>query len=141
MRDGSGDLLPGLLADGDALAALEEGALFGAEWLRSLGMVPNEYLYYFYFAADTVDAISRSARPRGAYLLEQQAAFYDAEPESPPEALAPLAGRQGRARPHLHGGGPQRPRAGAARPGRARRLRGRGDGGRRGDPRQHRHRR
>ena len=87
VRDGSGDLLPGLLADGDALAALEEGALFGAEWLRSLGMVPNEYLYYFYFAADTVDAISRSERPRGAYLLEQQAAFYDAEPESPPEAL------------------------------------------------------
>jgi 6-phospho-beta-glucosidase len=86
-RDGSGDLLPGLLADDDALAALEEGALFGAEWLRSLGMIPNEYLYYFYFAADTVEAISRSARPRGAYLLEQQAAFYDAEPESPPEAL------------------------------------------------------
>jgi 6-phospho-beta-glucosidase len=87
VRDGSGDLLPGLLADSDALASLDEGALCGAEWLRSLGMVPNEYLYYFYFAADTVDAISRSDRPRGAYLLEQQAAFYDAEPESPPAAL------------------------------------------------------
>jgi len=87
VHDGSGDLLPGLLADDELLASLEEGTLFGAEWLRSLGMVPNEYLYYFYFSADTVDAIGRSARPRGAYLLEQQAAFYDAEPESPPEAL------------------------------------------------------
>jgi 6-phospho-beta-glucosidase len=86
VRDGSGDLLPDLLADGAALAALEEGALFGGEWLRSLGMVPNEYLYYFYFAADTVDAISR-ARPRGAYLLEQQASFYASRPASPADAL------------------------------------------------------
>jgi 6-phospho-beta-glucosidase len=87
VRDGAGDLLPGLLADGDALDALEEGQLFGAEWLRSLGMIPNEYLYYFYFAADTVEAISH-AQPRGAYLLEQQAAFYEAADQTPAEALA-----------------------------------------------------
>jgi 6-phospho-beta-glucosidase len=39
-------------------------------------MIPNEYLYYFYFAAETVDAIRAGGRPRGAYLLEQQARFY-----------------------------------------------------------------
>jgi 6-phospho-beta-glucosidase len=87
VRDGSGDLLPGLLADDDALASFEEGRLFGAEWLRSLGMIPNEYLYYFYFAADTVAAIRRSAKPRGAYLLEQQAAFYEAGSQPPADAL------------------------------------------------------
>ena len=38
-------------------------------------MIPNEYLYYFYYAADTVCAI-RSGNPRGAFLLEQQRAFY-----------------------------------------------------------------
>jgi 6-phospho-beta-glucosidase len=83
-RDGSGDLLAGLLADDDALATLEEAQVFGAEWLRSLGMVPNEYLYYFYF--DTVDAMT--AKPRGAYLLEQQRGFYAAEPDSPEAAFA-----------------------------------------------------
>jgi 6-phospho-beta-glucosidase len=86
VRDGSGDRLPELLADDAALAVLEEGRLFGAEWLRSLGMVPNEYLYYFYFAAETVAALG--GRPRGAYLLEQQAGFYAAAPETPEQALA-----------------------------------------------------
>ncbi|HZH23540.1 MAG TPA: 6-phospho-beta-glucosidase, partial [Solirubrobacteraceae bacterium] len=73
---GEGDLLPGLLADSQALESFEEGALFGADWLRSLGMIPNEYLFYFYFAAETVAAIAAGDRPRGAYLLEQQAGFY-----------------------------------------------------------------
>ena len=86
VRDGSGERLPELLADDAALDALEEGRLFGAEWLRSLGMVPNEYLYYFYFAAETVEALG--SRPRGAFLLEQQAGFYAARPETPEQALA-----------------------------------------------------
>jgi 6-phospho-beta-glucosidase len=85
-HDASGDRLPELLADDGALDALEEGRLFGAEWLRSLGMVPSEYLYYFYFAAETVAALEQ--RPRGAYLLEQQAAFYGAEGDAPERALA-----------------------------------------------------
>ena len=53
-----------LLDDDDALAGFEEGRLFGGEWLRSLGMIPNEYLYYFYYAADTVDAIRGGAAAR-----------------------------------------------------------------------------
>src|ERR671914_24793 len=67
VRDSTGDRLPDLLADDAALDALEEAQLFGAEWLRSLGMIPNEYLYYFYFAAETVAALED--KPRGAYLL------------------------------------------------------------------------
>ena len=86
VHDGRGELLPGLLADDDALAAVEESRVFGAEWLRSLGMIPNEYLSYFYFAEDAVHALSE--KPRGAYLLEQQASFYAARPESPSAALA-----------------------------------------------------
>src|SRR4051794_14951506 len=86
-HDAGGDRLPGLLADDEALGSFEEGRLFGAEWLRTLGMIPNEYLYYFYFAADTVDSI-RAGVPRGAALLESQAAFYDANGEGPEEALA-----------------------------------------------------
>ena len=78
VRGAEGDLLPDLLADAEALEGFEEGELFGAEWLRTIGMIPNEYLYYFYFAAETVDAIRSGGRSRGAYLLEQQAGFYAA---------------------------------------------------------------
>ena len=82
--DGSADLLPGLLADDEALASIEEGRLFGAEWLRTLGMIPNEYLYYFYYGAD---AVGRSEVSRGTYLLGQQAAFYAGNSQAPEEAL------------------------------------------------------
>jgi 6-phospho-beta-glucosidase len=82
-HDAQGDRLPGLLADDDKLASFEEGRLFGADWLRSLGMIPNEYLYYFY--ADAVAEMGE--RPRGAYLLESQAAFYEQNGQDPAEAL------------------------------------------------------
>jgi 6-phospho-beta-glucosidase len=70
------ELLDGVLGDDARLASFEEGRLFGAEWLRSLGMIPNEYLYYFYYAVDTVAAILHGAEPRGDFLLQQQRAFY-----------------------------------------------------------------
>lgn len=80
------DRLPELLENDEALDGFEEGRLFGGPWLRSLGMIPNEYLYYFYYASDTIEAIRE--RPRGAFLLEQQAAFYEADGEGPAAALA-----------------------------------------------------
>ena len=88
VRDGKRDLLPDLLADDERLRGFEEGRLFGGEWLRSLGMVPNEYLYYFYYAAETVDAVRHSESSRGAYLLEQQREFYAHDGQSSSQALA-----------------------------------------------------
>ena len=54
---------------------MEEGRLFGPEWLRSLGMVPNEYLYYYYYQRDAFQAMS-SGHLRAAFLTQQQEAFY-----------------------------------------------------------------
>jgi 6-phospho-beta-glucosidase len=85
VRDRDRELLPELLASDARLDTFEEGRLFGGDWLRTLEMVPNEYLYYFYYAADTVNAIRESPNSRGAFLLEQQRAFY-AEGEQPPAA-------------------------------------------------------
>jgi 6-phospho-beta-glucosidase len=87
-RDRDGELLPGLLGDDERLAGFEEGRLFGGDGLRTLGMIPNEYLYYFYYASDTVDAIRESPRSRGGFLLEQQRAFYAQNGQAGPEALA-----------------------------------------------------
>jgi 6-phospho-beta-glucosidase len=73
VRVGGRDVLPRLLSDADALESFEEGRLFGAEWLRALGALPNEYLHYYYFARE-----ARNSGSRGAFLLEQQREFYAA---------------------------------------------------------------
>ncbi|MFJ8233686.1 6-phospho-beta-glucosidase [Streptomyces sp. NPDC094448] len=78
LRVGGRDLLPGLLADPLLLGSFEEGRLFGAEWLRTLGAVPNEYLHYYYFNRETVAAYRGAERTRGAFLHEQQDGFYAA---------------------------------------------------------------
>jgi 6-phospho-beta-glucosidase len=97
VHDGERDLLPGLLADDDRLDSFEEGRLFGGEWLRSLGMIPNEYLFFHYFSSDTVGAIRSGLECRGEFLLHQQSAFYGAKSRMPDEALeAWRATRRGR---------------------------------------------
>jgi 6-phospho-beta-glucosidase len=83
--DGGRDLLPGLIADRDRLETFEEGRLFGADWIQTVGMIPNEYLYYYYSSAEALAAM-QSGRVRASYLEEQQAAFYAGQ-GSPAEAL------------------------------------------------------
>jgi 6-phospho-beta-glucosidase len=70
------DQLPRFLADPAAHRSFEESRLFGPEWLRALGSVPNEYLYYYYFTRETIAAATEAAQTRGEFLLEQQARFY-----------------------------------------------------------------
>jgi 6-phospho-beta-glucosidase len=79
------DLVAGILADAERLDELEETHLFGADWLQSLAMIPNEYLYYYYNTHDAIAAINRSPQTRGEFLHEQQQRFYErvsAHPES-----------------------------------------------------------
>ncbi|WP_420079070.1 6-phospho-beta-glucosidase [Streptomyces sp. JL4002] len=88
LRVAGRDELPRLLADAGALKSFEEGRLFGAEWLRSLGAIPNEYLHYYYFNRDTVRAYREAERTRGAFLRDQQRGFYE---EAGRPGLAPGA--------------------------------------------------
>jgi 6-phospho-beta-glucosidase len=74
---GGRDQLPRLFTDEALLTSFEEGRLFGAEWLRTLGVVPNEYLHYYYFNRETVAAARTAAKTRGAFLLDQQRGFYE----------------------------------------------------------------
>jgi 6-phospho-beta-glucosidase len=80
------DLLPELLADDERLASIEEGRLFGVDWLRTLGMLPNEYLYYYYYAREALASMQRG-NLRAPRLLAQQRAFYGAS-DSGASALA-----------------------------------------------------
>ena len=83
---GGVDVLPRLIADARLLEGMEEGQLFGTDWIRSLGVVPNEYLYYYYFTREAVASL-RGAQTRGEFLLGQQAAFYDEVGRAPGRAL------------------------------------------------------
>ncbi|GAA3148927.1 6-phospho-beta-glucosidase [Streptomyces rameus] len=77
LRVAGRDELPRLLGDPALLGSFEEGRLFGADWLRSLGAIPNEYLHYYYFNRETVRAYQEAERTRGAFLRDQQARFYE----------------------------------------------------------------
>lgn len=92
-RNGT-DLLPGLLADDGRLAHIEEERLFGYDWVRLLGALPNEYLYYYYFARDAVASVQAAEQTRGDFLLNQQSRYHEADARDPANALG--AWRQSR---------------------------------------------
>jgi 6-phospho-beta-glucosidase len=78
------DLVREVLASDQALAQLEETQLMGARWLRTLGMIPNEYLYYYYCNRE---ARRSGQQTRGEYLRQQQEAFYRSATADPARAL------------------------------------------------------
>ena len=82
------DELPRLLADPELLGSFEEGRLFGTDWLRSLGAIPNEYLHYYYFNREAVRAYQDAEQTRGAFLREQQEGFYGRMKDPATPALA-----------------------------------------------------
>ncbi|WP_432574501.1 6-phospho-beta-glucosidase [Kineococcus sp. SYSU DK005] len=71
------DVLPRLLADDAALDVLEEGLVFGRDWLRTLGVVPNEYLHYYYANREAVRSARNARETRGEFLLRTQGAFWE----------------------------------------------------------------
>ncbi len=76
LEAGGKDVLPGLLADAGALAGFEEGRLFPQPFLARLGLLPNEYLYYYYETARAVAAMRAAAQTRGESIHRQQAELY-----------------------------------------------------------------
>lgn len=70
------DVLPLLLERPDLIGGFEEGRLFGAPLIRSLGAVPNEYLHYYYYSRDDLLADQAANQTRGVFLAEQQGRFY-----------------------------------------------------------------
>jgi 6-phospho-beta-glucosidase len=77
------DLLPEVLASDAALAGIEEARLLGNAWVRAIGALPNEYLYYYYNTREAVARIRATAQTRGEFLDAQQSRFY-AEPGDDP---------------------------------------------------------
>lgn len=82
------DMLPTLLADDNLLSEIEEARIIGFDWVRQIGMVPNEYLFYYYHNREAVEQIQNESHTRGQYLDEQQQKFYRAAGETPDQAGA-----------------------------------------------------
>jgi 6-phospho-beta-glucosidase len=88
VRDAAGqELLPALLADPARLASFEEGRLFGADWLQALGMIPNEYLFYYDRTAAAIAETVRRGATRGESLRSPLRAFYRGAGDDPQRAL------------------------------------------------------
>lgn len=66
--------LPALLADTQAMRALDEAAIFDIDWIRGIGAIPGEYLHYYDLGAP------RDGGNRAAFLDQQQGDFYAAGP-------------------------------------------------------------
>lgn len=79
------DLLPGLLSSDAALASFEEGRLFGGPLLRALGVLPNEYLYFYYRRAEVLAALA-TGPTRGEVVRHEQEEFYAAATARPAKA-------------------------------------------------------
>ena len=89
LRGSDGDVLPRFLADDAAVLATEEGQIFGVDWLRAQGVVPNEYLHYYVSHGHAL-AEQRAAghQTRGEFLARQQGAFFDGVAQAPGSALS-----------------------------------------------------
>ncbi|MEF3402953.1 6-phospho-beta-glucosidase [Agromyces sp. CCNWLW203] len=83
MTAGGEDLLPKLLESDQSLESIEEARLMGFDWVRALGALPNEYLYYYYFTREATERIRSAPTTRGEFLDRQQSAFYDAPGDDP----------------------------------------------------------
>jgi len=82
------DRLPEILASDEALTGIEEARLMGFDWIRTIGALPNEYLYYYYFTREATERIRSGAETRGEFLKRQQDRFYaDARGAGPAETL------------------------------------------------------
>jgi len=82
------DLLPGLLADPDALKRTEEGRLFGADLLQALGTIPNEYLYWYYARSEALRDVRAAGRTRAEHVRAEQQRFFAAAAAAPDRAAA-----------------------------------------------------
>jgi 6-phospho-beta-glucosidase len=85
LEDGT-SVLPGLLADPDRLARMEEGRLFGAALLRAMGAIPNEYLFWYYANREAVRDVLAAGQTRGERVRARQREFYAAASADPASA-------------------------------------------------------
>jgi 6-phospho-beta-glucosidase len=75
------DILPELIANLDSLP-IKEMLPFSVELIKSLQMIPNEYLYYFYSSKTAVQNIQKAEQTRGEEILAANTRFFSDLPKA-----------------------------------------------------------
>jgi 6-phospho-beta-glucosidase len=75
VREGGAERLGDLIAMLEAAGGLP-GYPFDPAFVRGLGLLPNEYLYYYYYRRESVANILGAGRTRGESLLEENESFF-----------------------------------------------------------------
>lgn len=75
VKASSGEKLGELIAMLEAVGGVP-GYPFPPQFLRSLGLLPNEYLYYYYFRRASVERILAAGPTRGELLLQTNEAVF-----------------------------------------------------------------
>lgn len=70
------DVMPDLLAHYEALRRFDaEFALFDTELVQAERLIPNEYLYFYYYAREALDRLLQAGEARGAQVLRLNTAL------------------------------------------------------------------
>ena len=86
---GGREIMPALIADDDFMSSIQELEIFDRDVVRATGMIPNEYLYYYYHRERALANIHKSDMTRGQtiekvnilMMQELSAMDIDADPE------------------------------------------------------------
>ena len=86
---GGEEIMDKLIADDDFMSSIHELKIFDREVVRQTGMIPNEYLYYYYHREKALANINKSDMTRGMtiekvnieMMKELKAMDIDADPE------------------------------------------------------------
>lgn len=84
------EIMPKLIDDDAFLSGIQELAIFDRDVIRRTGMLPNEYLYYYYHRERALANIKKSGMTRGQTIEKVNAQMFrelrameiDADPES-----------------------------------------------------------
>ena len=79
------ELLPELLKDDDFLKKVKEFSMFEPDVIRTIGHLPNEYLYYFFYRNKANQNVKGSQKARGRAVMENNIEMFKALSQMNPE--------------------------------------------------------
>jgi 6-phospho-beta-glucosidase len=86
----SAELLPGILASPEILRNCYRHGLFSAEFLQQLGLLPTEYLYFYYFPRVAYENTKRSGQSRGQAITGMNERLFQKLAQAPESQLVDI---------------------------------------------------
>jgi len=78
IRDAQGtELLPKILASPELIRDCYRHGLFPAQFIQKLGLLPTEYLYFYYFPDIAFENLQRSRKSRGQAIATMNATLFE----------------------------------------------------------------